>query len=93
MIALHDEHPDVIILGLQNTFAIQPAIDGFTLLEALRIDPVLKKIPVIAYTGGDINPEQYKRFADLTKAIMDRGLIPERDLLIDLADTIKSVVF
>jgi DNA-binding response OmpR family regulator len=40
------EHPDVILLDV-----MMPEIDGYGVLERLRADPELKKIPVIMLTA------------------------------------------
>jgi CheY-like chemotaxis protein len=39
---MHREHPDVVLLDIQ-----MPAMDGFSILEQMKRDAVLQKIPVI----------------------------------------------
>ena len=50
-----DDPPDIVILDMQV-----PYLDGFEVLEALRLDPASREIPVIVITGRS-DDETYAR--------------------------------
>jgi signal transduction histidine kinase/CheY-like chemotaxis protein len=46
-------HPDAVILDI-----MMPDLDGFSILETMQGDPVLRTTPVIILTAADLSPEQ-----------------------------------
>jgi signal transduction histidine kinase/DNA-binding response OmpR family regulator len=86
---IRSKRPDVVILGMRSTFAIQPALDGFSVLEALRCDAALRSLPVIAYTGGDLSNEQRNRLAEVAWSLQRKGLVKEDDLLVSIGETLN----
>jgi signal transduction histidine kinase/CheY-like chemotaxis protein len=61
--ALNTKAPDAVILDI-----FMPDMDGFTILEKLREDPLLRHIPVLVVSGGGLTNERsathYQRIAE-----------------------------
>jgi CheY-like chemotaxis protein len=86
---VRSRRPDVVILGLRSTFAIQPALDGFSVLEILRSESALRSLPVIAYTGGGLSNEQRNRLAEVAWTLQRKGLVKEEELLAGVGETLN----
>lgn len=56
---IRSQHPDVVLLDLQ-----MPVKDGAEVLEALKRDPALSRIPVVVLSNQD-NQESFKRIGEL----------------------------
>ncbi len=56
---IKSRHPDVVLLDLQ-----MPVKDGIEVLEALKSDPSLSRIPVVVLSNQD-NQESFKRIGEL----------------------------
>ncbi len=56
---LKDFTPDVLILDL-----FMPVMNGFELMEKLKEEPRLSRIPIIILTGADLEVDQQKFLAD-----------------------------
>ncbi len=56
---IRSRHPDIVLLDLQ-----MPVKDGIEVLEALKSDPALSKIPVVVLSNQD-NQESFKRIGEL----------------------------
>ncbi len=56
---IRSRHPDIVLLKLQ-----MPVKDGIEVLEALKSDPALSKIPVVVLSNQD-NQESFKRIGEL----------------------------
>ena len=56
---IRSQHPDVVLLDLQ-----MPVKDGVEVLEALKRDPALSRIPVVVLSNQD-NQESFKRIGEL----------------------------
>jgi CheY-like chemotaxis protein len=62
---LQAEEYDCIILDLGL-----PDISGFELLEKIKTIPRLTKIPVVVYTGRDLNPQENQRLNKLADTVV-----------------------
>ena len=89
LVEIRSKRPDVVILGLRSTFAIQPALDGFSVLEVLRSEAALRSLPVIAYTGGGLSNEQRNRLAEVTWTLQRKGLVKEEELLAGIGEILN----
>lgn len=56
---IRSQHPDIVLLDLQ-----MPVKDGVEVLEALKRDPALSRIPVVVLSNQD-NQESFKRIGEL----------------------------
>jgi len=62
---MHKDPYDCIVLDLGL-----PDMSGFDLLEKLKVDPALHKIPVIVYTGRDLQKEETSRLSKLANTVV-----------------------
>jgi threonine synthase len=62
------ELPDLIILDL-----MMPEMDGFAVLDALRVKPETASIPVIVATAKELTPEEKGRLKGQIHALMQKG--------------------
>jgi len=65
--------PDLIITDL-----MMPGIDGFGLVEELKLDPRTRTIPVVVVSAKDITPEERKRLNGHIEAVYQKGTYPPR---------------
>jgi threonine synthase len=66
--------PDLIVADLT-----MPGIDGFGLVEELKLDPRTREIPVVIVSAKDITPEERKRLNGHIEAVYQKGsLLPRR---------------
>lgn len=65
--------PDLIVSDLT-----MPGIDGFGLVEELKLDPRTKDIPVVVVSAKDITPEERKRLNGHIQAVYQKGSLPTR---------------
>jgi signal transduction histidine kinase/CheY-like chemotaxis protein len=73
---IHDHHPNAIILDL-----FVHGMDGFSLMEKIHDDPILRDLPVIVLTGEILTPEQHQQLTDFGQQFLNKSLIDEKDLL------------
>ena len=77
--------PDLIILDLT-----MPNMDGFGVLEELKMDPRTKSIPVIVVSAKDITEEELQRLKGQTEAIYQKGSMPARDFVNQVVEVIEQ---
>ncbi len=65
--------PDLIVTDL-----MMPGIDGFGLVEELKLDPRTRNIPVVVVSAKDITPEERKRLNGHIEAVYQKGTYPPR---------------
>ncbi|MBP6975829.1 MAG: response regulator [Candidatus Moranbacteria bacterium] len=56
---IKSQHPDIVLLDLQ-----MPVKDGIEVLESLKRDPELSRIPVVVLSNQD-NQESFRRIGEL----------------------------
>lgn len=71
--------PDVILLDL-----MMPGMDGFALLEALKADEQLRRIPVLVITARSLAPEEQARLREQAYAVLEKGTFTDEHLLEDM---------
>lgn len=77
--------PDLILLDLT-----MPNMDGFGVLEELKMDPRTKGIPVIVVSAKDITEEELHRLKGQTEAIYQKGSMPARDFVNQVVEVIEQ---
>ena len=77
--------PDLIVTDLT-----MPGIDGFGLVEELKLDPRIKHIPVIVVSAKDITPEERKRLNGHIEAVYQKGSLPPRRFVDEVVQVIEE---
>ena len=78
---------DCVVLDLRL-----PDMTGFELLEEMRGDPALAAIPVVVYTGKDLNPEEQSRLNLMAKSIVLKDVKSPERLLDETALFLHRVI-
>src|SRR6185369_17721138 len=68
--------PDLIVTDL-----MMPGIDGFGLVEELRLDSHTKDIPIVVVSAKDITPEERKRLNGHIEAVYQKGSLKPRNFV------------
>jgi threonine synthase len=76
--------PDVIITDL-----MMPGTDGFQVLDRLKADPVLSRIPVIVLTAKELTPRERERLSGQIDALLQKGSFLDEELLQSIISTLK----
>jgi threonine synthase len=79
--------PDLIVSDL-----MMPGIDGFGLVEELKLDPRTKDIPVVVVSAKDITPEERKRLNGHIEAVYQKGLLPTRKFVDEVIHVIEDKI-
>ncbi len=67
-----------------------PGIDGFGLVEELKLDPRTKDIPVVVVSAKDITAEERKRLNGHIEAVYQKGSLPTRKFVDKMIDVIEE---
>jgi threonine synthase len=78
------ERPDLVLLDL-----MMPGMDGFAVLEALKADEELSKIPVIVITAKELTAAEKERLSGQIEALMQKGDFTDEDLLEEILKRTK----
>jgi threonine synthase len=77
--------PDLIVSDLT-----MPGIDGFGLVEELKLDPRTKNIPVVVVSAKDITTEERKRLNGHIEAVYQKGSLPTRKFVDQVIHVIED---
>jgi len=77
--------PDLIVSDLT-----MPGIDGFGLVEELKLDPRTKDIPVVVVSAKDITAEEREHLSARTKAVYQKGMLPTRKFVDQVIQVIED---
>ena len=77
--------PDLIVTDL-----MMPGIDGFGLVEELKLDPRTKNIPVVVVSAKDITPEERKRLNGHIEAVYQKSSMPPRKFVEQMVQVIEE---
>src|SRR5688572_22154440 len=77
--------PDLIVSDLT-----MPGIDGFGLVEELKLDPRTKDIPVVVVSAKDITAEERKRLNGQIEAVYQKGSLPTRKFVDQVINVIED---
>ena len=77
--------PDLIVTDL-----MMPGIDGFGLVEELKLDPRTKDIPVVVVSAKDITPEERKRLNGHIEAVFQKSSMPPRKFVEQMVQVIEE---
>jgi threonine synthase len=77
--------PDLIVTDL-----MMPGIDGFGLVEELKLDPRTRDIPIVVVSAKDITPEERKRLNGHIEAVYQKGSLPPRKFVEQMVQVIEE---
>ncbi|MGD8405217.1 MAG: pyridoxal-phosphate dependent enzyme [Anaerolineales bacterium] len=77
--------PDLIVTDL-----MMPGIDGFGLVEELRLDPRTRNIPIVVVSAKDITPEEQERLNGHIEALYQKASLPPRKFVDQLIQVIED---
>ena len=79
------KRPDLIVSDLT-----MPGIDGFALVEELKLDPRTKDIPIVVVSAKDITPDERKRLNGHIEAVYQKGSLPTRKFVDQVIHVIEE---
>ncbi len=68
--------PDVVITDL-----MMPGVDGFAVIDELKSDPELSRIPIIVLTAKELTPRERERLSGQIEALLQKGGFVDEALL------------
>ena len=77
--------PDLIVTDL-----MMPEMDGFALVEELRLDPRTKNIPIVVVSAKDITPQERKRLNGHIEAVFQKGSLKPRKFVDEMINVIEE---
>jgi threonine synthase len=73
---VHERPPDLILLDL-----MMPEVDGFAVLDTLKADEELSKIPVIVVTAKELTAVEKQRLSGRVQSLMQKGAFSDQDIV------------
>ncbi len=77
--------PDLIVSDLT-----MPGLDGFGLVEALKLDPRTQNIPVVVVSARDITDEERRRLSGNIEAMYQKGSLPSKKFVEQVVHVIED---
>jgi len=78
--------PDLVVLDL-----MMPEMDGFAVLEALKSDRDLRRIPIVVVTAKELTEQERTQINGQVTALFQKGLFKVDELLQDLNSALDRV--
>ena len=79
--------PDLIVLDL-----MMPKMDGFGVLENLKLDPRTAAIPVIVVSAKELTSEDWRRLDNQIEGLYQKGSLPTMDFVNQVVEVIEEKV-
>ncbi len=76
--------PDLVITDL-----MMPGIDGFQVIDVLKNDPELSRIPIIVLTAKELTPRERERLGSQINALIQKGSFLDEELLQSIIKTLQ----
>ena len=83
---INQKTPDAIILDI-----FMPDMDGFTILEKMRENPLLRDIPVLVVSGGGLTNEQHQQLNDFGQRLITKGSLKETELIANIENALNRI--
>lgn len=83
---LKENQPSVVILDL-----VMPDLDGFSILETMQGDPLLRDIPVIIFTAADLSDEEREKIAKTKRDVLKKDVFKGEQLINILETTLNNL--
>jgi PAS domain S-box-containing protein len=84
--AINRKTPHAIILDL-----FMPEMDGFTILERLRENSILREIPVLVVSGGGLTSEQQRQLDEFGQRLITKGSLNENQLIETIENALEQL--
>jgi CheY-like chemotaxis protein len=84
---LKDNQPSAIILDL-----MMPDLDGFSILETMQGDPLLRGIPVIILTAADLTAEQREQIEKSKREVLKKDVFKGDQLISILENALENLI-
>ncbi len=84
--SIKHSRPDLIVVNI-----IMPDTNGFDVIEYIKSDVKAKSIPLILITQKDLSEEDIEKLDGRIKAILNKGILQEKELLDELTSTLKKI--
>lgn len=79
--------PDLIVADL-----MMPGIDGFGVIEELRLDPRTRDIPIVVVSAKDITPDERKRLNGHIEALYQKGSLQSRKFVDEVIQVLEDKI-
>lgn len=76
--------PDLVITDL-----MMPGTDGFQVIDVLKADPELSRIPIIVLTAKELTPRERERLGGQIDALLQKGSFLDEELLQSIIKTLQ----
>ncbi len=83
---IRDQEPDLLILDL-----MMPVVDGFAVLENLKMDERTRQIPVVVVTAKELTSAERGRLQRRAEALLQKGLFDQEQLLKDVGEALQRI--
>jgi signal transduction histidine kinase/DNA-binding response OmpR family regulator/putative methionine-R-sulfoxide reductase with GAF domain len=83
---IRDQEPDLLILDL-----MMPVVDGFAVLENLKMDERTRQIPVVVVTAKELTSAERGRLQRRAEALLQKGLFDQDQLLKDVSEALQRI--
>jgi len=83
---INQKIPSAIILDI-----FMPDMDGFTILEKMRENPLLRDIPVLVVSGGGLTNEQHQQLDEFGQRLITKGSLKESELIANIEIALNRI--
>ena len=80
---IRETRPNLVILDL-----MMPGVDGFTVVDTMKTDSLLRHIPIIVITAKELTPIEKRRLSGKIKGLLQKGSFMDVDLLRDIQEVL-----
>jgi len=83
---IHTDPPSLVVLDL-----MMPDVDGFAVLENLKMNPLTRDIPVVVVTAKELGKSERERLQQRVQALLQKGLFDQNQLLGDVLSALERL--
>jgi threonine synthase len=65
---IREVHPDLVITDL-----MMPDVDGFGVIEQMKADPQLRRIPIVVVTAKELTTQERRKLTAQTEMVLQKG--------------------